>query len=63
MRTMVQHTTDCPPAPQDEHPRLTSFLAAMAMAGSPWHPGAALAAQMLRRQLEADCEDERGAAL
>jgi hypothetical protein len=59
MQTMVQPSTDCPPAPQEEQPRLISFLEAVGMVGALWNPVGVLAAQRLRRQREADCEDEK----
>jgi hypothetical protein len=55
--TMIQPSTDCPP--QEEHPRLISFLEAVGMVGALWNPGGVLAAERLRRQLEADCEDKK----
>jgi hypothetical protein len=58
--TMIQPSTDCPPAPQGEHLRLITFLEAVGMVGAMWNPGGVLAAERLRRQREADCEDERG---
>jgi hypothetical protein len=57
--TMVQPSTDCPPASQEEHARLISFLEAVGMVGALWNPGGVLAAERLRRQREADCEDEK----
>jgi hypothetical protein len=57
--TMMQPGTDCPPASQEQVPRLVSFLEAVGMVGAIWNPGGVLAAERLRRQLAADCEDER----
>jgi hypothetical protein len=43
---------DCPPP---EHPKLTAFLEAMAMAGAIWDMTGALMTQAMRRQYDDDC--------
>jgi hypothetical protein len=62
VRTEAAASSDCPPEPKDEHPRMTALLDALAVAGAIWDVTGAMASQAWRRREAADCPDTEGGA-